>query len=122
EFIKFTPTQFEFHANAVGTDNLNYPDIPTGVWMHHVVVKNGPVLIYYRNGVVVGTQPQTLELNNPQPLFMGGDNEGAAGENWTGYLDNVRIYNEALSPQAVLQLYLSEGPASVNPAEWEAQH
>ncbi|HQH72326.1 MAG TPA: hypothetical protein PK360_09615 [bacterium] len=121
EFIKFTPTKFEFHANALGTDNLDYADPPIGVWVHHVIVKNGPLLIYYRNGVVVRTQPQTLELNNPQPLFMGGDNEKAEGEMFKGYLDNARIYNEALSGRAVLDLYLSEGPANVTPAEWESQ-
>jgi len=36
-------------------------------------------------------------------------------------LDNARIYNEALSGRAVLDLYLSEGPANVTPAEWESQ-
>lgn len=122
EFIKFTPTKFEFHANGAGADNLDYADLPIGVWTHNVVVKNGPKLIYYRNGVVVGTQAHTVELNNPQPLFMGGDNEKAEGEMFKGYLDNVRIYNEALSPQAVLQLYLSEGPANVTPTNWEPQH
>lgn len=39
---------------------------------------------------------------NPQPLFFGGDNTASDTEHWRGYLDDLRIYNNALSPDEVL--------------------
>ncbi|MBN2329053.1 MAG: LamG domain-containing protein [Candidatus Omnitrophica bacterium] len=119
EFIKFTPTKFEWHSNGAGDDNLDYDDIPNDVWMHHVVVKDGFLLIYYRNGAASAARTISTVLNNPQPLFIGGDNEGSEGENWIGALDNVRIYNEALSGDEVLDLFVSEGGVASGASNWE---
>ena len=102
QFIKFTPTKFEWHMNGNGNDNLEYDDIPAGVWLHHVVVKDGDQLTYYRNGVAASSRTFTQPLGAPQPLFFGGDNEGAEGENWRGFLSDARIYNKALTPLEVL--------------------
>jgi hypothetical protein len=94
EFIKFTPTQFEFHRNAVG-ENIDYADIAQNSgWAHHAVVKSGSLLTYYRNGVVGGTRTITQGLNNPQPLYFGGDQ---TSEPWAGRIDDVAIWTKALS-------------------------
>ncbi len=119
-FIKFTSTKFEWHMNGNGDDNMDYEDIPDDIWLFHAVVKKGANLTYYCNGVVGGAKLITQGLTEPQPLFFGGDNEGADGENWPGYLDNVRIYNEALSASDIVALYLADGgvPTS-NAGDWE---
>ena len=85
--------------------------MPFGVWTHHVIVKKGKDFSYFKNGVAGVTKTATTEIpvthttkqeqTDLQPLFFGGDNEGADGEMYHGYLDSVRIYNEALSAQAV---------------------
>ncbi|HPC96762.1 MAG TPA: sugar-binding protein [Sedimentisphaerales bacterium] len=97
QFIKFTPTKFEWHMNGNGNDNMEYEDIPADVWLHHAVVKVGNQLTYYRNGIEGGSKTITQALDFPQPLFFGGDNEGAEGENWRGFLSDARIYNRALT-------------------------
>jgi len=97
QFIKFTPTKFEWHMNGNGDDNMEYEDIPADVWLHHAVVKTGDQLTYYRNGVEGGSSTITQPLDFPQPLYFGGDNEGADGENWSGLMSEVVIYNRALS-------------------------
>jgi hypothetical protein len=102
QFIKFTPTKFEWHMNGNGNDNLDYEDIPPGVWLHHAVVKAGDRLTYYRNGVEAGSKTFTQPLGFPQPLFFGGDNEKAVGENWRGFLSDARVYNKALTKLEVL--------------------
>jgi len=102
QFIKFTPTKFEWHMNGNGNDNLDYADIPADVWLHHAVVKKGAQLTYYRNGAAAGSRTITQPLDFPQPLFLGGDNENAAGENWRGLLSDARIYNKALTKLQVL--------------------
>lgn len=112
QFIKFTPTKFEWHMNGNGNDNMEYDastdaasnDIPNDVWMHHAVVKNGAAITYYRNGVAMNSKNITQPLDQPQPLFLGGDNEGADGENWAGMLDDVRIYDHALSDSEIAEL------------------
>ena len=97
QFIKFTPTKFEWHMNGNGNDNLDYEDIPADVWLHHAVVKTGDQLTYYRNGVEASSGTFTQPLDFPQPLFFGGDNEGSEGENWNGLMSDVCIYDRALS-------------------------
>jgi len=104
QFIKFTPTKFEWHMNGNGNDNLDYDDIPADVWIHHAVVKTGDQLTYYRNGVEHSSGAFTQPLDVPQPLFFGGDNEGSSGENWNGLMSDVCIYDRALSAGEVLYL------------------
>jgi hypothetical protein len=104
QFIKFTPTKFEWHMNGNGNDNLEYDDIPADIWFHHAVVKAGDQLTYYRNGVESGSGTFTQPLDVPQPLFFGGDNEGAAGENWSGLMSEVQLYTRALTADEVLQV------------------
>ncbi|MFZ2146393.1 MAG: LamG-like jellyroll fold domain-containing protein [Sedimentisphaerales bacterium] len=102
QFIKFTPTKFEWHMNGNGNDNMDYDDIPADVWLHHAVVKTGDQLTYYRNGIEASSGTFTQPLDFPQPLFFGGDNEGAEGENWSGLMSEVRIYNRALTGLEIL--------------------
>jgi len=97
QFIKFTPTKFEWHMNGNGNDNLEYDDIPADVWLHHAVVKTADQLTYYRDGVASSSGVITQALDFPQPLFFGGDNEGSSGENWNGMMSDVRIYNRSLT-------------------------
>ncbi|MDT8301000.1 MAG: LamG domain-containing protein [Sedimentisphaerales bacterium] len=104
QFIKFTPTKFEWHMNGNGDDNMEYDDIPADIWLHHAVVKTGDQLTYYRNGIEGGSGTITQPLDFPQPLFFGGDNEAAEGENWSGFMSEVRIYDRALSANEIGQL------------------
>lgn len=99
------PTKFEWHMNGNGDDNLAYDaDIPADVWMHHAVVKDGGSLTYYRDGVEASAGVFTQAMGFAQPLFLGGDNEGASGENWRGMLSDVRTYDHALSASDVAAL------------------
>lgn len=111
QFIKFTPTKFEWHMNGNGDDNLEYEDIPSGEWIHHAVVKVGADLTYYRNGVEHSSGSFTQALDFPQPLFLGGINTNSAGENWRGSLSDARIYDHALTASEVAALLA--GPAQV---------
>ncbi len=104
QFIKFTPTKFEWHMNGNGDDNLDYDDIPADVWLHHAVVKTADQLTYYRNGFEASSGTFTQPLDFPQPLFFGGDNEGSSGENWSGLMSEVRIYDGALTGLEILAI------------------
>jgi hypothetical protein len=104
QFIKFTPTKFEWHMNGNGDDNLEYDDIPADVWIHHAVVKAADQLTYYRNGIEASSGTFTQALDFPQPLYFGGDNTAREGENWAGLMSDVSIYNRALHAGEVMFL------------------
>ncbi|MGK0190297.1 MAG: hypothetical protein ACI9R3_006120, partial [Verrucomicrobiales bacterium] len=113
EFIKFTPTQFEFHQEGVGTENVAYPDpIPDDVWVHHAIVKDGNNFTYYRDGEESNTYENSGAYPvNPQPLFIGGQEVG--GEHWSGSLADIGIWNRALSAADVAKI-AAEGIASLS--------
>jgi len=102
QFVKATPTQFEFHRNG-GGDNLGYADLPLNTWQHHVVVKSGTSLKHYLDGAHVPSEDHTITagLDQTLPFYIGGDPNGGANEHFTGRVDDVRIYDHALSASEV---------------------
>ena len=108
EFIKFTPTKFEFHLDG-GGQNCEFDDLANseGEWIHHVVVKTGDTFTHYTNGIEDESSTFTSELQNPQPFYFGGDQ---ANENWNGMLDDIAIWDRALSADEVGELTSSGIP------------
>jgi hypothetical protein len=92
EFTKFTNQQFEWHHDAIG-ENIDYPNMPIGEWIHNVVVKDGDTLISCRDGLLNGYRKINAGLINSQPFYFGG-NETL--EPWNGRLDDVAIWTDAL--------------------------
>jgi hypothetical protein len=73
----------------------------SGSWWHYTVVRNGTAVTFYQNGVQVGTT-QTLASNDTLTTRGIG---GVGAVPFKGSLDDVRIYNRALSLSEVTQLY-----------------
>ena len=98
QFIKFTPTNFEYYNGA--NYGLAYDDITETVWTHHVVVKEGASLSYYCDGVLslTTTISNTVDEN---PFYMGADGYSGVQEAWQGYLSDVRLYDGALSVEQI---------------------
>src|SRR3989338_986979 len=73
-----------------------YQDIPQNEWFHTAVTWDGNVAQYYLNGVAAApvAAQTTINQNGNVPLYMGAP----------GYtLDEVRIYNSALSRDEILR-------------------
>ena len=98
QFSKFTPTKFEFYNNGDNSGFIDYEDIPSCVWLHHAVVKEGANFTYYRHNfdgeLIESGSSITIATLVTLPFYMGGD---AAGERWWGWLSDVRIFDEALT-------------------------
>ncbi len=78
------------NLNVFGTQTL-----PVGVWSHLAGTYDGTRLRLYLNGTQVATTPRTVPLTtSSQPLTIGAD---VYGEFFQGTLDEIRIYNRALS-------------------------
>ena len=96
-WMKFTPRQFEYtrHYLAGGSpESIDYADVTIGQWTHHTVVKSGDTLSYYRNGYFAGSMV-TSETMPSIPFGFGQGYNGA--EPWTGMLDDVVLYDTALT-------------------------
>lgn len=107
EFIKFTPTQFEWHFNAA-PENVNNADtaLPLDVWSHNLVVKDGENFVYFRDGVEIGSSVVTGAPVNAQPLYLGGQPQNdATVEGFSGRFAEVAVFDRALSAGEVLEVY-----------------
>jgi len=103
QFIKFTPTRFEFYRGEgdAYSDTITYPDpIPADIWVHHATVKDGTSITYYRDGEEIMSLTQT-KLIDENPFSMGGDATDNT-EMWSGYLSDVRLYTKALTVLEIL--------------------
>ncbi len=108
EFIKFTPNQFEYHMNGASANNVQYSEgddnIPSDEqWYHHVVVKDGDRLAYYRDGELMNDRVIQGEMLSPDPLPFAMGGQGGA-ETWRGYLSDVRLFDHALSDAEIAQI------------------
>ncbi len=80
--------------------------MPLNTWAFVGVVRNNNAVSLYVNG---STQNATISYSTPtygtETTKIGTYVSGAGGGEWPGSIDDVRIYNRALSPQEVAQLY-----------------
>ena len=72
------------------------------IWHHVVAIRNGSTISIYVDGVKGSDNTDGSDVDtNPNPAL--GFSFG--GRDWSGKLDDVRIYNRALSASEILQLY-----------------
>jgi hypothetical protein len=79
-----------------GVRQASHTAIPLNGWTHIATTYDGVNQRLYINGVLVATRAQTgsMAVGN-QPLRIGGNN--VSGEFFRGVIDEVRVYNRALS-------------------------
>ena len=96
-----TPKNFMWFINNESTTTL----IPTtSGWIYLVGTYDGSVLKFYKNGILEDTLNDTDGIiHHAQPVMIG--NVAGAGYYLDGMIDNVRIYNRALSAVEVQVLY-----------------
>jgi hypothetical protein len=70
--------------------------LPLNVWTHIATTYDGTNMRFYINGALVGTKAQTGSITRANgPLRIGGNL--SSGEFFQGLIDEVRVYNRALS-------------------------
>lgn len=80
--------------------------IHVGNWTHGAMVYDGAEMRIYKDGVLVGSMPKTgaLDTNPAVDAAIGNQPSGAGERPWDGRLDDVRIYNRALTPAEIAEL------------------
>ena len=100
--ITFLPNRAEYYSSL---------SVPSEEWVHVAVVWDGNTIKYYLNGVKdtkEDTYTNTLNIAN-NDLVIGKDAPGAT-EWFNGNLDDMRLYNRALSDYEITQLYRMGDP------------
>ena len=100
---------FKFNPNISGggaiIDVANFFNT-TGAWIHCAITFDGTNLIVYKNKTNVGssnTGTRNLNANNNN-LTIGYNNFSSA-RYFNGSIDEVAIFNKALSPEKITQIY-----------------
>ena len=101
QFIKITPTSWEYYSN--GGENISYT-IPTNQWVNLCVVKNQGTHYYYSNASQVGTRSSNKSIV-ANPVFMGADAYSGVKEPSSVQFASAAIYDRALSSTEVTQNY-----------------
>ena len=98
-------------GNIVGDINVN-----DGQWHHVAGVYDGAAMYLYVDGVLDTSAPASgMIATNAFPVCIGEDGEWG-GQAWTGLLDEIRLYNVALSQAQITALVTVENSAPI--ARW----
>jgi hypothetical protein len=125
----FQPSfNFLYHYGTSGTGNgtyinqsnvIHFPLTPTNhsvaaanainTWYHYVISYDGTSSKIYRNGVLLNSAPRTLNTgaNTVANLFRLGLSENGTSGLFDGAIDDLKIYNYALSQTSVTNLFTS---------------
>ncbi len=109
-FYRDTTGLVDFYYS--GADHHNNTSIQKNVWTHVVVVNNAGSVTFYVNGVSDGTSGSAPGYT---PVNIG-TAEPTTDEDFTGSIDEVRIYNRALTVNEVRNLYLA-GSTKINASQ-----
>lgn len=93
-------------SDLAGEHNkLQGPQLDAGVWSHLAGAWDGATKTLYVNGAPVATRPLSDVVTDELPLVIGFDiNSGSNQLHVTGGIDDVRLYDRALSPAEIAAL------------------
>jgi|GEM_PF-2831931 len=94
--------------------DANEGDVRPGEWLHLGGTYDGTTVKSYVNGMVVGTEANSISLSqDPNGLAIGNRSEADANDRpFTGIVDEVRVYSAALS-QAEMAWLATDGEGYV---------
>lgn len=81
-------------------------NIVTGQWMHVAATYDGANMRVFVDGAEVGSVAKTgtIATNPTVPFWIGNNPPTAISRPWDGKIDDVRLYNRALSPADIQEL------------------
>lgn len=90
--------------------SLFVPPIQLDTWFHMAATWDGEAFSVYAEGQLFGSEPNTEYTADTLPLVVGGDIDSGALDNpLTGDIDELRIYDRALSPEEIANLHENPG-------------
>lgn len=91
--------------------------VPSSQWINAVVLKSGTNISLYTNANLMGTININSVLTKNNPLIVGaGGSPYVSGFGFIGLIEDLRLYNRALTTDEVQSLYLWSYPSpSISP-------
>ncbi len=77
--------------------------LKTNVWTHVMFTRNGNVINSYENGILQSSVSESNNFSGTRSTKIGGGVSGVS--TLQGNFSNLKIYNQSLSPEQVLQNY-----------------
>lgn len=84
------------------------------VWYHFVFAYDGTTSRIYRNGTLISTSNGAKNTANNSDIFRLGLSEGGAPNYFNGAIDDLKIYNYAMTETQVEDLYEEEAVLSID--------
>jgi hypothetical protein len=95
--------------NKVGTKGTSPQKLITDTGWHHLAVtKSGSTVIFYIDGIAYPAPPYDQEFDFSKNAFIGGKNERGWENTFAGLIDEVGIYNRALSASEIQAVYTDQ--------------
>jgi YVTN family beta-propeller protein len=98
-------------VNGWGFNIESAASVALNSWHHIAVASTGSLVTLYIDGVVKGTSPRSAISSAGNPFRIGYTTD-YGGSGFNGLIDDVAIYNRALSAKEVLRLVDPNGPVS----------
>jgi len=106
--------RFQANGGAIDAISNNFTALTLGTWHHVAVAYNGSSINFYLDGQSQGSTPATGSIaSSSNDLDIG--KTYALNYYFDGTIDDVRVYNRALSASDVLTLYNSTLTACAGP-------
>jgi uncharacterized protein (TIGR02145 family) len=104
--------------NNLASGGITIPqNIPFGNFKHICFTYNGSQLSLYSNGILLNSTPYSNLLNSVSSTIFFGKHQGFDALTYyflNGKLDDIAIYNRALTQQEITNLYTSSAPPSIS--------
>lgn len=96
-------------GNGSGWNTLDAGVVTLNEWVHLAASYDGTTVRFYRNGNLMAAAPATVLVNSQFPLRLGAGGTEGPGQYWfPGNVDDVRLYQEALTDSEISLLYLNQ--------------
>lgn len=102
-----TTVRLQHHNGTIFDVDIPQTGIAAGTWHHFAVVRDGPVLSFFVNGTLAGSDSDfTFALDQNSPLVFGGHANPAfqPGRWFDGQLDDLAVFSAALAPEEIAPL------------------
>jgi len=108
------------HPTAAGvmTYNIYEGGVGTGLstakavrgdhqWHHIVIIRDGTNGTCWLDGLMTGSIHNAISVNSPSPLYIGysASSDAFQRKAWSGFIDEVRIYNRPITSNEVSMIY-----------------
>lgn len=104
-FVILNRATTRYFALQIGAISETTTAIPSGVWAHVVLTRSGPTFRLYVDGEFAETFEDATAIVQGVPSTIGGLGSTSPNVPFVGLIDEVRIYNRAITDGEVLRRY-----------------